>query len=173
VRRPGTTAPSPRSHLPFLPSTRHTSSPFYSPWSACRSSESTSPVTRLSGVDAPFSGQPSELLEKIVSTAGWYTVALFSVDVSNQVVDLNLCGTPATINDSKYILTRIILKRLFAEVKIGARRIRDGHARRRALPEPIDSQLPVKRPLLIVPVYWQPVAGSRKPGNGLRSPISV
>jgi hypothetical protein len=30
VRRPGTTAPSPRSHLPFLPSTRHTPSPFYS-----------------------------------------------------------------------------------------------------------------------------------------------
>src|ERR1700720_2212280 len=45
VRRPGTTAPSPRSHLPFLPSTRHTSSPFYSPWSACRRRESTSPVS--------------------------------------------------------------------------------------------------------------------------------
>jgi hypothetical protein len=40
VRRPGTTAPSPRSHLPFLPSTQHTSSPFYSPWSACRRCES-------------------------------------------------------------------------------------------------------------------------------------
>jgi hypothetical protein len=59
--------------------------------------------------------QPSELQEKIVRTAGWYTVALLSVDVSNQVVDLNLrgTGTLATIDDSKYILTRIILKRLF------------------------------------------------------------
>jgi hypothetical protein len=70
--------------------------------------------------------QPSELQEKIVRTAGWYTVALLSVDVSNQVVDLNLrgTGTLATIDDSKYILTRIILKRLFlAEVKISARRV--------------------------------------------------
>jgi hypothetical protein len=72
-------------------------------------------LPRLSGIDAAFLGKPSELQEKIVRTAGWYTVALLSVDVSNQIVDLNLrgTGTLATIDDSKYILTRIILNRLF------------------------------------------------------------